>query len=243
LVAVGCAEDGDDGGGEGVDGTVTVFAAASLTDAFDDITTAFEEAYPEASVEPSYAGSSDLARQIEEGAPADVFASADTINMDRVVESGDVTASPAEFAQNVLEIAVPAGNPGQVEGLDDFARDELLVGLCAEEVPCGRFGREVLANAGITPAQDTDEPDVRALLTKLEAGDLDVGLVYRSDVQAAGETVEGIEIPDDDNVVATYPIAPVATSGNPDASQAFLDFVLSEEGQRILVDHGFLPAP
>lgn len=236
-----CGDDGGDDGAaaDGVEGTVLVLAAASLTDAFGELADAFEAANSGATIELSFAGSSALATQIQEGAPADVFASADTSTMDTVVESGDVTAEPEIFVLNELQIVVPAGNPGGVRGLDDLARDELLVGLCAEEVPCGSFGRQALADAGVEPAPDTNEPDVRALLTKVEAGELDAGLVYRTDVAAAGDAVEGVEIPADVNVVAEYPIAPLADAPNAAGAAAFVGFVLSDEGRAILESYGF----
>jgi molybdate transport system substrate-binding protein len=221
-------------------GSLRLFAAASLTDAFTEVGESFGDDHPEVTVEFNFAASSALAAQIHEGAPADVFASADASNMQKVIDSGEVTAAPELFATNILEIAVPAGNPGDVETLDDFSNPDLLIGLCAEEVPCGRFGREALENAGVVPEIDTNEPDVRSLLTKIEAGELDAGLVYQTDVRSAGDAVEGIEIPADDNVVATYPIAPTAAAANPDAAEAFIAFVLSSEGQEILASHGFL---
>jgi molybdate transport system substrate-binding protein len=232
LVAA-CGDDGDPESSE-----IVVFAAASLTDAFEEVADAFEDANPGTSVELNFAASSALREQIIEGAPADVFASANGSNMDAVVEAGEADGSEV-FVQNQLEIAVPAGNEAGVSGLDDFARDELFVGLCAEEVPCGEFGREALANAGVEPSIDTDEPDVRALLAKVESGDLDAGLVYRTDVLAAGDAVEGIEIPEDDNVVAAYPIAVLGRSEVPDVAVAFVAFVLSAEGQAILASYGF----
>ena len=183
-----------------------MFAAASLTDAFEEVGTAFEAANPGRTVEFNFAASSALREQILAGAPADVFASANTSNMDQVVEGG-AAAEPETFVKNLLQIAVPAGNPAGVTGLADFANADLLIGLCAEEVPCGEFGREALANAGVTPSIDTNEPDVRSLLTKVEAGELDAGIVYVTDVLSAGDAVEGIDIPADDNVIATYPIA------------------------------------
>jgi molybdate transport system substrate-binding protein len=221
-----------------LEGDITVFAAASLTDAFDEVGTAFEEANPDVNVEFNYGPSSGLREQILEGAPADVFASANTSNMDQVVE-GDAAESPESFVTNQLQIAVPAGNPGEVDGLDDFGDADLLIGLCAEDVPCGEFGREALANAGVTPEVDTNEADVRALLTKVESGDLDAGIVYVTDVLAAGDAVEGVEIPAEDNVTATYPIAALIDSGNAEVAQAFVDFVLSDEGQEILASYGF----
>jgi molybdate transport system substrate-binding protein len=248
ILAIIAACGDDDGGSDDapeaaaseLTGTVQVFAAASLTDAFTEIGDAFADAHPDVTVEFNFAGSSALATQIQEGAPVDVFASADGTNMQKVVDTGDVTADPEIFATNVLEIAVPAGNPGGVDGLDDFADADLLVGLCAEEVPCGRFGRQALDNAGVIPAIDTNEPDVRSLLTKVEAGELDAGLVYRTDVLSAGDAVEGIEIPSDVNVVAAYPIAPVAGAANSEGAEAFVAFVRSDAGQDILASYGFL---
>jgi molybdate transport system substrate-binding protein len=212
------AASGTPAAGGDLEGTITVFAAASLTDAFADVAAAFEEANPGVTVEANFGASSALREQILAGAPADVFASANASNMDRVVESGDV------------------------DGLDDFGNADLLVGLCAAEVPCGQFGREALARAGVTPAQDTDEPDVRSLLTKVEAGDLDAGLVYHTDVLAAGDAVEGVAIPEDQNVVAEYPIAALSASGEAEIAAAFVEFVLSDEGQDILASFGFRPA-
>jgi molybdate transport system substrate-binding protein len=158
--------------------------------------------------------------------------------MDQVVDGG-AASDPEGFVTNLLEIAVPAGNGPEVTGLDDFANPDLLIGLCAEEVPCGEFGREALANAGVTPSIDTNEPDVRSLLTKVEAGDLDAGIVYVTDVMAAGDSVDGVEIPADENVVATYPIAALTDATNPDAADAFVEFVLSGKGQEILQSYGF----
>lgn len=218
---------------------VLVSAAASLTDAFAAIESAFEEANPGVDVVLNLGGSSALREQILEGAPADVFASANLSNMDQIVESGAVAGEPSIFAQNLLQIAVPPGNPAGITGLTDFGRDELLIGLCAEGVPCGEFARDALDAAGVIPATDTDEPDVRALLTKIEAGELDAGITYVSDVVSAGGSVEGIDIPDGENVVAVYPIAVLAESASPEESEDFVDFVLSAAGQAILVEHGF----
>ena len=225
-------------GGE-VEGTVTVLAAASLTDAFGDIKADFEQANPDASVELSFDGSSALRDQITAGSPADVFATASGSVMDDVVEAGANDGEPQPFATNKLQIVVPAGNPGGVEGLDAFGDDSLLVGLCAEEVPCGDFGRQVLENAGVTPKEDTDEPDVRSLLDKVASGELDVGLVYETDVLSAGDQVEGIDVPEEDNVVAKYPIAALTDAPNPDGAAAFVDYVLSDDGQAVLEEYAF----
>jgi molybdate transport system substrate-binding protein len=248
LVFAACGDDDDDDAGSSttevptgesaLEGDITVFAAASLTDAFTELGTTFESENPDASVEFNFGASSALREQILAGAPADVFASANPSNMDQVVDGGAANG-PEEFVTNLLEIAVPAGNEAGVTGLDDFADPDLLIGLCAEEVPCGEFGREALAKAGITPSMDTNEPDVRSLLTKIEAGDLDAGIVYVTDVMAAGDAVEGVDIPADENVIATYPIAALTDAANAEVAGAFVDFVLSNEGQEILQSYGF----
>lgn len=249
LALVGCADDdgadSTDGGAvnaaveDPVEGPVLVFAAASLTDAFGEAKTAFEAANPKADVQLNFAGSSALREQILEGAPADVFASANESSMTDVVDAGDTAGDPDAFVTNRLQIAVPAGNPGDVAGMSDFAKEDLLIGLCAEEVPCGDFGREALANAGVEPSIDTNEPNVRSLLTKVGADELDAGIVYITDVAAAGDRVEGIDIPDADNVTAAYPIAELSDAPNPEGASAFIDFVQSQDGQAILADYGF----
>jgi molybdate transport system substrate-binding protein len=247
LMLAACGDDDDDESsstteapaeGSTLEGDLTVFAAASLTDAFDEVGAAFEEANPDVSIEFNYGASSALREQILAGAPADVFASANTSNMDQVVEAGAAT-DPEDFVTNQLQIVVPAGNPAGVTGPDDFATADLLIGLCAEEVPCGEFGREALANAQVNLSVDTNEPDVRALLTKVEAGELDAGIVYVTDVMAAGNAVGGIEIPADVNVTATYPIAALSDAGNAEVAAAFVEFVLSDDGQEILESYGF----
>jgi molybdate transport system substrate-binding protein len=254
LLGAGCGDDANGGAvGEGsggavspgtagepdLAGSVTVFAAASLTDAFGEIADEFEAANPGVNVEPSFGASSALREQILAGAPADVFASANLSNMDRVVEADAAAGDPRTFATNRLEIVVPAGNPADVTGLAAFGDDDLLVGLCAAEAPCGELARKALVNAGVTPRLDTEEPDVRSLLTKVEAGELDAGLVYATDVLAAGDAVEGIAIPAADNVVAEYPIATLAEAGGAEVADAFVAYVLSGAGQDILASYGF----
>lgn len=233
LLGAGC------GSGTGADEELRVSAAASLTDAFAAIEEVFEERHPGVDIVLNLGGSATLREQILEGAPVDVFASANLANMEQVMEAGETGAAPVIFAHNLLQIAVPPDNPGNVTDLADFANENLLIGLCAEDVPCGDFARETLAQAGINPAIDTNEPDVRALLTKVEAGELDAGITYVTDVAAAEGRVRGIDIPGEVNVVATYPIAALAGATNPEAAAAFIEFVLSEEGQSILNGFGF----
>jgi molybdate transport system substrate-binding protein len=236
LVLAGAC--GDDAGGDASDTTVRVFAAASLTDALGELATAFEGAHPGTEVELNLAGSSALREQILSGAPADVFASANTQNMQAVVDAG-LAVEPDVFVLNELQIVVPAGNPAGIESLDDFGDESLLIGLCAVEVPCGAFARQALDAAGVDPEPDTEEPDVRALLTKVAAGELDAGIVYRTDVLSAGDDVEGIDIPADVNVVAEYPIATLTESSSPDVAADFVAFAIAEDGQAILRSYGF----
>lgn len=241
LTLVGC----DDTAGDpavtigGLEGELLVSATASLTDAFAEVEAAFETANPDMDVILNLGSSSSLREQILEGAPADVFASANRLNMDQLAEGGEVAGDSALFARNLLQIAVPAGNAAGITGLEDFANEELLIGLCAEEVPCGDFGRTALDNAGVTPSIDTNEPDVRALLTKVEAGELDAGITYVTDVLSTDGAVGGVDIPDDVNVVADYPISALVNAPNPDAASAFVAFVLSDEGRAILTSYGF----
>lgn len=217
---------------------LVVSAAASLTDGFADVALAFEEGN-EMEVTLNLGPSSTLREQVLSGAPVDVFAPASPGDMARVVEAGLVRGTPQVFARNPLTLVVPKGNPGRVEGLADLGRRELLVGLCSPGVPCGDLAREVLDSAGVVPAVDSEEPDVRALLTKVSSGELDVGIVYRSDFTAAAGSVEAIEIPDAHNREAVYPIAVVSSGANPDSAATFTSFVLSEEAQSLLRRHGF----
>lgn len=226
-------------GGASTEGEVVVFAAASLTDAFDDIGDAFTAANPGVTVTYNFAGSQTLATQINEGAPADVFASANQTQMDAVADGGGLAAEAQPFTANVLEIAVEPGNPLGIETLADLARPDVTLVLAAAEVPAGQYAREALANAGVTVEPASLEQDVRAVLSRVSLGEADAGIVYASDVASAGDEVEGVPIPDGQNVPATYPIATLAEAPNPEAADAFVAFVLSEEGRAILADHGF----
>jgi molybdate transport system substrate-binding protein len=240
VAACGGAGDGDDRSDRSTtEGTVTVFAAASLTDALTEVAGAFEDAHPGTTVELNLAGSQALREQILAGAPADVFAPAAAAEMDRVVEAGEVAGEPRVFARTTLEIVVPAGNPAAVDSLADFADDDLLLGLCAVEVPCGALARQALDRAGVSPRPDTDEPDVRSLLAKVAAGELDAGIVYHPDVLAGGDAVEGVPVPDDVNVVTDYPVAALARAPEPALAAAFVDFLVSGDGRAIVASFGF----
>lgn len=241
--AVGHADDESVGGAGGtageVTGDITVFAAASLTDTFTELGREFETAHPGTSVTFSFAGSSALAQQILSGAPADVFATASPATMALVVDEDLTEEEPVVFVTNQLQIAVPAGNPAGVTGLEDLADEDLTVALCAEEVPCGAASVRVFEAAGLTPAPDTYEEDVRATLTKVRLDEVDAALVYQTDVLSAGDEVEGIDFPESAEAVNDYPIAALREAPNAEGGQAFIDFVLSEDGQEVLGAAGF----
>ncbi|MGH8986186.1 MAG: molybdate ABC transporter substrate-binding protein [Acidimicrobiia bacterium] len=240
VVGAACGDDSSSSGSdEAVNGTVTVLAASSLTEAFEELGAEFEEYRPEIAVEFSFAASSELAAQIQQGAPADVFASADEESLQKVIDSGEVTAEPAVFARNRLAIAVEKGNPENIAGLDDLDQSGLVVILCAEQVPCGRFADEALANAGVSVTPASRAENVKAALTPVELGEADAAVVYVTDVQASGQ-VDGVAIPKDVNVVASYPFAPLAEAGNRDAATAFIRYVRSGRGQQVLREFGFL---
>lgn len=242
LLLAGCGDTSEgerDRSASGVSGSLTVFAAASLTDAFTELGERLADDHPDLDVQFNFAGSSALATQISQGAPADVFASADDQQMAVVTDAGLAAGDPAVFTANVLEIAVPAGNPAGITGLADFAREELTLAVCAPDVPCGAAAERVFEAAGITAVPDTLEEDVRAALTKVELGEVDAALVYASDVRSADDAVEGIDFPEAAGAVNEYPICVLTDAPNPDAAQAFVDLVLSEEGQQVLADAGF----
>ena len=248
-----------------------VFAASSLTDAFTEIADAFENANPDIEVQTQFAGSSQLAAQIASGAPADVFASANEAVMETLLPGGELAGTefsqPATFARNELVIAVPAGNPKGISSIAALTDRDLLLAICNDGVPCGTLAHEAAASAGINLRPDTEEANVRAVLAKLLLGEVDAGLVYRSDVvvvtrsttggnsaaregsaKSSNENSANSEAPDTQSSapVTAIPISPAHTNnypiasvaGNPDAA-AFVEFVLSQETQQILVNHGF----
>jgi molybdate transport system substrate-binding protein len=221
-----------------VSGTVTVFAAASLTKSFGTLATQFERTHPGTKVTPVFGASSALALQINQGAPADVFASASPKNMLQVVSAGGAS-SPTTFARNVMEIAVPRDNPAAVAGVADLAKSGVKVALCQPQVPCGATAEKVLANAKVTVKPVTLEADVAATLRKVESGEVDAGVVYVTDVRAAGAKVTGIVIPAGVNASTEYPIAPLAKARNARAARAFVDYVLSADGRQVLAAAGF----
>ena len=246
-LAAGCGSDPSTGaaGPEGVGtsstitGTVTVFAAASLTGAFEQAAEAFEAANPDAEVTLNFAASSALAQQINQGAPADVFASADQANMHKVVDAGNIAGEPEAFATNDLQIIVEAGNPKAITDVAGLAKSGVIYVTAAPEVPIGTYAAQVLEKAGLTVTPFSFEADVKALVTKVTSGEADAGIVYATDATAAGTKAEGVDIPADLNVEATYPVAVTKEAGNRDAARAWVDFLTSSEGQAILAEHGF----
>ncbi len=239
LVGCGDSEPGSGDGRAGAGGQITVSAAASLTEAFTEIGEDFEEANPDADVRFNFAASSTLSRQVNEGAPVDVFASASREQMQKVTDAGNVAAAPTVFATNTLQIAVPPGNPARITGLADFGRQQPAIALCAEQVPCGAASQTALEAAGVTPAPDSLEQDVKAVLTKVALGEADAGLVYTTDVSSAGGDVEGIDFPAAADAVNEYPIAVMAEAPNPEGARAFVDYVLSDDGESVLGEYGF----
>jgi len=241
VAAAGCSSSGSASSSSSPSpsgGTITVFAAASLTESFTQLGKQFEAAHPGDTVKFSFGPSSGLAEQITSGAPADVFASAAPANMDQVVSAGDA-ANPQDFAKNTAEVATPPTNPGNVTSLNDLAKKSVKVALCQPQVPCGVVAAQVFKNAGITVKPVTLQPDVKSVLTQVETGNVDAGMVYVTDAKAAGSKVKGVPIPASDNASTLYPIATISSSKHKSEAQAFMNYVLSSAGQQVLAAAGF----
>ena len=219
--------------------TVIVFAAASLSEAFKALGGEFERANPGTAVQFNFAGSPTLVQQIQHGAAADVFAAADQANMQALVQAGAVAGAPRVFARNRLAIVVPAGNPQHIAALADLTRPGLTLALCAPTVPAGRYAAAAFAAAGLSVPSASQEADVKAVVGKAALGEVDAGIVYVTDVAAAGARVEGIAIADQYNVVAEYPIAVLRAAAQPRAAAAFVDSVLTPAAQATLRRFGF----
>jgi molybdate transport system substrate-binding protein len=246
AVVAACGSDDEPVGavgaaGDGSSADVVVFAAASLTEVFTAIGDAFTADHDDIDVTFSFAASSELVAQIAQGAPADVFASADEANMAKLVDAGETASAPVVFATSSLAILVSDGNPEGIATLADLADEDLVVVTCATEVPCGAYAAEVLARAGVDVTPKSYEENVRAVVAKVLLGEADAGIVYRTDVVAAGDDADGVTIPDDVNVVARYPVAVTKAADDAVAAQTFIDFVQSEDGQAILASRGFAP--
>lgn len=233
VAAAGCGDV------DGADVPARVFAAASLTEPFRALEQVFEADNPGLWIELHFAGSSKLALQIQEGAPADVFASADEYNMAKVAALAGIASGPIAFAENRLTIIAEKGNPKDISGLADFAREDLTVVVCGPEVPAGRYARRAFESAGVVPRSASDEPNVNAVISKVQFGEVDAGIVYVTDATSAGDSVATVPIPDEHNVVATYPVAILSGGANRTTGEAFLAFLLSERGQAVLRAYGF----
>ena len=239
LAACGADATGRDASPAAGDTTLTVFAAASLKQTFTELGKRFEAAHPGTDVTFNFAGSSDLVAQLEEGAPADVFASADTATMARATAADLVSGQPVDFATNTLQIAVPPGNPAGITTLADLAEPGVKVVLCAPQVPCGSAaaGVEAAAKVDLTPV--SEETSVADVLGKVSSGEADAGLVYVTDVKAAGDEVEGIAFPESSSAVNTYPVAALSGTRTASLAAAFVALVTSAEGREVLADAGF----
>jgi molybdate transport system substrate-binding protein len=220
-------------------GSITVLAASSLTNGFTALGNEFESAHPGTKVTFSFGSSSDLETQIEQGAPADVFASADQKNMDKVVAANDNAAAPQRFVKNKLEIAVERGNPNHIATLADLTKPGTVVVLCDPSVPCGKLADQVLTNAEVAVTPKSREANVKATLSKVELGEADAAIVYVSDVASSGK-VDGVPIPDDVNMVTTLPVVTLKDAANASVAAAFVSFVVAHADE-LVTKYGFVP--
>jgi molybdate transport system substrate-binding protein len=241
LLLAGCAGGtGDAGSGAPVEQrTLTVYAAASLTEVFTELEPRFEEVHPGVDVVFNFGASSDLAQQIVNGGPADLFAAANTSTMQTVSDAGLVDGEPTVFATNVLQIVTPPGNPAGITSFADLARPGLQVVVCAPQVPCGAAAEKIEQATGVTLSPVSEEPDVKSTLGKVTTGNADAGLVYATDVHAAGDDVQGIEFPEAAQAVNSYPIAVIAEASGADLARAFRGLVTGAEGRAVLGSAGF----
>jgi molybdate transport system substrate-binding protein len=248
LVTVACGDtDEPEGSGSSttaaeerstLEGELVVLAATSLQEAFDEVEAAFEAAHPAVDVQVTTDGSANLATAIIEGAPGDVFASADAANLRKVVDEGLAGGSGTTFVTNLLQIVVEEGNPLGIDGLEDLSDPGVTLSLCQEEVPCGRYAVQAFEAAGLPVPPAGQEDKVSGVLTKVMLGEADAGLVYVTDVLAAGG-VEGVDLAEDEQVMATYPASVLTEAQNPEAAAAFVEFLTGEEAQAILTRFGF----
>ncbi|MFD4344506.1 molybdate ABC transporter substrate-binding protein [Streptomyces coelicoflavus] len=242
------SSDEDSGGGSGTSsaggpdkpsGTVNVFAAASLTESFTKLGKNFEEQHPGTKVVFNFGGSDSLAAGITSGAPADVFASASPKTMKVVTDAGDAAGTPATFVRNRLEIATLPGNPDKIASLKDLTGDDLKVVLCDKTVPCGAAAQKALTAADLKLTPVSYEEDVKSALNKVVLKEADAAVVYRTDVKAAGDKVEGVEFPESAKAVNDYPITLLKDAPNAAVGKAFIELVQSAEGQKVLTEAGF----
>lgn len=242
TLAAGCGSTDDKGSSSGKSGggkTLFVFAAASLTETFNSLAKTFEASHPGVKVRFNYGGSSALAQQITQGAPADVFAAASPATMKTVTDAHDAAGTPKVFVRNRLEIAVPPSNPGKVKTLKDLANPKLKVVECAPEVPCGAAALKALAVARLKVKPVSQEQDVKAALTKVRLNEADAALVYKTDVKSAAGKVTGIDFPEAARAINDYPITTLAKAPQPDLANQFVQLVTSSQGMAVLTQAGF----
>ena len=237
LLVAACGPSSEQRLGGGT--TIHVFAAASLTDSLSAVGQAFHQRYTSVAVGFNFAGTPTLVSQIENGANADVFASADTTNMDKLRGEGLVKGIPEVFGHNKLEIVVAAGNPKNIQSVADLGKPDVIYISAGPTVPAGKYAAQILSKAGVKATPRSLETDVKSVVSKIELGEADAGIVYVTDVESAGTKVAGVPIPEADNVIATYPIATLQSNN---VAATFIQFVLSADGQAILERYGFLPA-
>jgi molybdate transport system substrate-binding protein len=233
-----CSSHDDKGSSSASGSTLSVYAASSLTGAFTEIGQDFERSHSAVSVKFDFGGSSDLVAQLQNGAPADVFASADTANMDKATSAKLTVGTPVDFASNTMEIAVPPDNPAHITSFSDLSMPGVKLVDCAPEVPCGAAAKQLAQVAHQTLRPVSEEQSVTDVLAKVESGEADAGLVYVTDVQAAGNKVKGITFPESSQVVNTYPVVGIST-GDTDLAKSFIDVLLSAHGRQVLADFGF----
>jgi molybdate transport system substrate-binding protein len=247
LVLAGCSSSSSStppssaSGSGKLSGNLIVFAATSLTAAFDKIGAQFQKAHPGVSVKFNYNGSSSLATSIVQGAPADVFASAAPANMKTVTDANLVSGTPQDFATNTGEILVESGNPDHINSVKDLANSKLKVVVCAPEVPCGAVADEIFKNAGVTVKPVSEEQNVGGVVTKVTLGEADAGIVYVTDAKENASKSDGVPIPADQNATTEYPITEIKGAANAKAAAAFISYVLGPAGQQVLASFGFMP--
>jgi molybdate transport system substrate-binding protein len=239
VLVSACGDDSSSGADGGDDTTLTVFAAASLTKTFTTLGKQFESQHAGVRVDFSFGGSSDLVSQIQQGAPADVFASADEANMDKVTGDDLQAGEPVDFASNTLEIATPPDNPAGITSFADLGKEGVQVVVCAPEVPCGAAAVKAEQATGVTISPVSEEQSVTDVLAKVSSGEADAGLVYVTDVAGAGDAVVGVPFPESSDIVNTYPIVALKDSRSSELAQDFIDLVTSDAGQSVLEEAGF----
>jgi molybdate transport system substrate-binding protein len=242
TVLAGCGSGDDDqakSSGSGETGTINVLAAASLTEVFTDLAKDFEKDHPGVKVKLAFDSSATLAEQVNQGAPADVLATADTDTMQTVVDQDGTDGDPKVFATNHLVMAVPPGNKAGITSINDLDKPGVKYVVCVDTAPCGKLAVKVLAASGVKAKPASEEVDVKATLSKVELDEADAGLVYASDIVSAGDKVQKVDLPTDDENLNTYPIAALSDARKPTLAKQWVDLVLSSKGQQALADAGF----